>query len=444
MAKEKRKINLNIEQKRFLLKMLGINSIEEIDTAILKKLKESMKKLSDTRQKGKTIYKIWDIIMCVILASFSNVYTWDDIVDFVKAKEEFLKKFLKLTGGIPNKVTYERVFAIINHQELESILTSFLIDLSFHKSHEGDYIHFDGRIDNGSSRKVTNLKDKETISLNCLNAYSTRDSLCIGSEMIEEKSNEIPAIPLLINRLNVSGAILTWDALNNQKETIRAAINAKADYVSALKGNQESFYEDVKLFFDEKRVEMIIAGNSNSMYKKEYEHSHSCYITYEYFQTNDIEWYEDKNEWLGLKTIGFVRKTIESSKLVTKEKKIKNRKIKEKVKEKTVTVECRYYISSLELNIDLFSKAIRSHWEVENKLHWHLDYTFREDKNTTMNKNALLNLQIINKFILGVLERVKPFYNNISLRRIRNNMTLNYEEEFVNLSCYLLLSKYKN
>lgn len=95
---------------------------------------------------------------------------------------------------------------------------------------------------------------------------------------------------------------------------------------------------------------------------------------------------------------------------------------------KKTIIEKRFYISSLVVNIELFSKAIRNHWSVENKLHWHLDFTFREDKNTTMNKNALINLQIINKFCLGILNKIKSFHDNVSLRRIRKRMQMNFEK----------------
>lgn len=93
-----------------------------------------------------------------------------------------------------------------------------------------------------------------------------------------------------------------------------------------------------------------------------------------------------------------------------------------------ISVECRYYISSLNINTNLFSKATREHWNVENKLHWHLDFTFREDKNTTANKHALMNLQLVNKFCLSILSRVKSFYGGISLRRIMNKTSLNFEK----------------
>ena len=145
--------------------------------------------------------------------------------------------------------------------------------------------------------------------------------------MIEEKTNEITAIPDVINRLNIKGVICTWDALNTQKNTVKAVIDGKGDYVGALKGNQGTFYQDVIDYFDEDRL-LLIQSQYDGAYKKELEKSHSQVITYEYYQTEKINWYSGAKEWEGLKSIGLVIKTSESK---TGDK----------------TIEKRYYISSL-------------------------------------------------------------------------------------------------
>ena len=318
-----------------------------------------------------------------------------------------------MTGGIPHAITIKRVFSIISPKELEEILTSFFLEVTHINNLDRDILNFDGRVDRGSSRNKTDYNE-EIKPLNCLNVYSNNYGLCLGSEMIDTKTNEIPTIPILIDRLKISGTVVTWDALNTQKENIKKVISAKADYVVPVKANQGTFYNNLKLYFDDKRIEMIIAGNSKSSYKKEIEKSHSRCITYEYFQTSDVSWYEEKEKWKKLYSIGMVRKTIEY-----------NGKI---------TIENRYYISSLNIDINLFSKAIKLQWSVENKLHWHLDFTFRENKNKTM----LMNLQIINKFTLAVLNKVKQNYGGISLKRIRNILSLDFEHQFIYLLCYLM------
>ena len=416
---KKETLNITNIEKKYLLEKFGIKRIEDIDIAILKALKEKLKKITDTRQQSKISYKIWDIIVCVILANLTAITDWEDIPTFVKTKKDFLKKFLKLTGGIPHYVTYERVFSLVDSKELESILNQFMIDITLNTSENSDIINIDGRVSCGSSRKSTNYQEKSS-PLNVLNAYSNKYGICLASEMIEEKTNEITTIPIILERLNIKDTIITWDALNTQKRNVEIVKNKKGDYVIPVKKNHPNFNADLELYFDEKTQEKIKAGRSDSAYLKQEEKSHSCFITYEYFQTSDIKWYSEYKEWEGLNSFGMVKKTI--------------------IKDSQTTVEQRYYISSLYIDIDLFSRSIREHWSVENKLHWHLDFTFREDKNTTQNKKALMNLQLINKFCLAILSKVKSRYN-MSLKKIRYKLSINFEQEFIALLCYLQLSK---
>ena len=205
-----------------------------------------------------------------------------------------------------------------------------------------------------------------------------------------------------------SRRICTWDALNTQKNTVEEVIGSGGDYVGALKGNQQTFFEEVKDYFDEDR-RLIIQSGYEGAYKQEIEKSHSNIIKYKYYQSEKIEWFEDKEEWAGLKSIGFVKKTMED-------------------RNGNIVIEERYYISSLLLDIYNFSRAIRNHWNVENKLHWQLDFTFKSDENTTVNKKALFNLQIIKKFALSILNLVKPEYK-MSLKKIRFQISLDAPKE---------------
>ena len=134
--------------------------------------------------------------------------------------------------------------------------------------------------------------------------------ICIDQEIIEDKTNEITAIPDVIKGLNLKGIVCTWDALNTQKATVKAVIDGKGDYVGALKGNQGSFYQDVIDYFNEDRL-LIIKSGYEGGYSLSREKNHSQIITYEYYQTEKVNWYEEKNLWDGLKSIGLVKKTIE-------------------------------------------------------------------------------------------------------------------------------------
>ncbi len=174
--------------------------------------------------------------------------------------------------------------------------------------------------------------------------------------------------------------------------------------------NQENFYNDLSLYFHDKQLEIIKACGIGNAYTKQIEKSHSSIVTYEYFQTEDISWYYDLKNWKSIKSFGMVKKAIE--------------------KNGNKSIETRYYISSLYIDIETFSKAIRQHWSIENKLHWHLDFTFKQDDNSTLDKNALLNLQILKKLSLAFLNDVKRIYDR-SLRRIRFWLSLDYENEIL-------------
>lgn len=384
-------------------------SLDELNYDALKQFKERIKNLSDTRQKGKVKYKIWDIIVVSFLAVLGNCNDWEEIREFAIAKKSWLKNFLMLTGGIPSAITYKRVFSIIKPEELENICILFAQDVLKIFSSERDIMNIDGKTDNGSKRNENEVREKVK-ALNVLNVYSNNLGLCVASEKIEDKTNEITTIPKVLERINVKGNIITWDALNTQKSNIEKVIKLKGDYVVPIKLNQENFYNDLVLYFNDKQLEIIKAEGTGNSYIKKIEKSHSSIITYEYFQTEDISWYYDLKNWKGIKSFGLVKKNIETN--------------------GNKTIETRYYISSLYVDIDTFSKAIKQHWSVENKLHWHLDFTFKQDDNSTMDKNALLNLQILKKLSLAFLNDVKKIYNR-SLRLIRFKLSLSYETEIL-------------
>ena len=389
-------------------------NIEELSISELKHLKNQAKSLTDKRMKRKCTYKIWDIVCVALLAVISNCDEWEEIEMFGIKNKNWLRKFLLLTGGIPSAQTYERVISLLEPDEINKICVEFSNILTEINRKKKEMYHFDGKVEKGSSRKEGEIKP-----LNVLNVFSSKYGICIDQEMIEEKTNEITAIPKIIERLNLKGVVCTWDALNTQKENVKAVVEKGGDYVVALKGNQGNFYTDVKDYFDEDKLLIISSGYEGS-YSLTREKSHNRIITYEYYQTEKVNWYFEKDKWKKLRSIGMVRKTIEKNN-------------GEKVIEK------RFYISSLPRDIATFSEAIRGHWEVENKLHWQMDYTFKCDRNQTVNKKALYNLQIIKKFALNILNLVKEDYKR-SLKKIRFLVGLGAEEEIHNIF-YLLHKK---
>lgn len=438
MAKPPKKYsNLDKHEISYIKKKLNITKIQDIDTTILKQLKEELKKLKDTRNKNMITYKLWDVVMCVIIASFAHNDSWEDIYNFVVDNYTWFKSFLQMTGGIPKEDSYERIISLIDTDELNKILFDFFQTITLKKEEDVKLYNIDGRVNNGSKRNAT-MSNDYIPPLNCLNIYSNEYRYCLYTKQIAEKTNEIPAVEELIKGLNLKGIIVTWDALNSQIKNVEAVIDALGDYTIPIKGNQGVFYQDLIDYFDLDRCDEIKAGNLNSEYLTYTEKSHSSIIQYECFQTSDINWYDRLSDWKGINTIGLVRKTITKKELVKNTR--KNAKNKDKKIEKVVTtIENRYYISSRQVNIQEFNISTREQWSVENKIHWHLDFTFCQDKNTTLNKKALLNLEIIHKFVLATLERVKPKYNK-SLKSIRKHLSNNIEEFFPEFVCYLLLS----
>ena len=391
-----------------LLKKYEVNP-EELDFQILKNFKEKMKKLTDTRQPKKCKYKIWDVIVVTFLAILANCNDWEEIQWFGESNKSWLRKFLLLSGGIPSAKTYERIFSILNPKELENATTYFVEQVVSIFNQEKDIISIDGKTDNGSHRNKT-MFHEEVKSLNVLNAYSNKYGLCLASEPIDKKTNEIPTIPIILERLKIKDTIITWDALNTQAKNVKKVIQLKGDYCVPIKSNHPLFYQELQEYFSDELLDTLRAKDDGITYKKEYEKSHGSIITYEYFQTEDIEWFEDKKKWSGLKSFAMVRKEIGEG--------------------KQKRVEKRYYITSMLNNISLVSKAIRNHWSIENKLHWHLDFTFKQDENTTTNKQALLNLQIMKKLALALLRHAANIYD-CSLKFLRFRIAMDFEKEIL-------------
>jgi predicted transposase YbfD/YdcC len=210
----------------------------------------------------------------------------------------------------------------------------------------------------------------------------------------------------LIEMTNVKGSILTWDALNTQKDTVKLTISKKAHYVAALKKNQHSLYDDVSLYFSESTCKKM--ENDNKHYINTVDKEQSGICTRAYYLCDNIKWLSQRKEWAGLKSIGCVRRTLE------------------KLNGET-TVETRYFLCSI-TDIKWFAKSVRAHWQIENNLHWHLDYTFEDDHNTTMQKNGAQNLQTMKRAALALLSMVQPFFSKLSLKTLRYKLSIDFEK----------------
>ena len=225
-------------------------------------------------------------------------------------------------------------------------------------------------------------------------------SYCPGQKAVAEKSNEITAIPRVLESIEIKGQVVTIDAMGTRTAIAETIRKRRADYVLAVKGNQGNLEEDIRQYFEDKGI--CTELRKGSSYKKTTEKAHGQIEIREYYQTEDTAWMHQKSRWKGLKSIGMEKKTIRKGEIQKEE--------------------YRYYISSLCEDIELFSRAVRGHWAVES-MHWHLDVTFKEDANTTLDKIAAQNQNIIRKWCLSMLKLIEIRETKMSLRRKRFNIS---------------------
>ncbi len=349
----------------------------------------------DIRQEKKVLHKMADIILLVFFATLANADDWVEIEMFGKEHEAFLRNYLELQNGIPSHDTLQRVFAMVPSEFLESFQQKWNEMLS---SEEGEKVKrllaIDGKTQRGNGNK--NQRPNHIVS-----AVDER-GFCLGQKRVEEKTNEIKAIPELLEHLNIKGTIITTDAMGTQTAIVKKIRQKRADYVLALKANQGSLLEDVREYFTDKEF------CEKCAYKKRIEKARGNLEKREYWQTEDINWLSQKKEWSGLKSIIMTRNTITGEAGIT-------------------TVEERYFISSLPSNIEEAERAVRGHWKIES-YHWHLDVTFREDGNHTLEKQASYNLNIIRKLALNMLKILEVGSRPLSMKKKRYVIGTNPEK----------------
>lgn len=389
-------------------------NVENIDVEILKSINKEFMKLEDNRHGSYDIHFMNEIIMIVFLGLMANCDEWTTIYMFAETHYEWLKTFLPLKWGLPSKSTIMRVMAMINPKDLEEICVNFMLskiyelEKNLHLENIRDIIPIDGKSCNGSGRETS--KDGKIKKVQAMSAYSTKYDMCLATEFIDDKTNEIPTAPKLLSRLNLENTIITFDALNTQEATLKYITKNHGDYVAAVKGNQGILYEDLIEYFE---INDIIKEIMNKNYMIEREKSHGQIETRKYYFTSDVNWISNKKKWSKLLSVGMVEKTIE--------------------KDDKKSVERRYYISSLSENeFKEFTDTVRKEWEIENNLHWHLDVTFKEDKNLCSQKEAQKNLNILRKFCLNILKIAQPSYK-LSIKNIRFKLSMNFEKEFPKL-----------
>lgn len=357
-------------------------------------LLECFASLPDPRVQRTQRHKLVDILAIAILGTTCGADTWVDIVEFGQAKESWLRQFLELPNGIPSHDTFGRVFARLDPEQFRCCFLEWVRavqDLT-----HGQVIAIDGKTLRRSHDRVAG---REAIHL--VSAWATANHLVLGQVKTDAKSNEITAIPQLLRLLDLSGCIVTIDAMGCQGKIAEQIMQQQGQYVLAVKGNQSGLYDRIQGLFETAERANYASVESYDVYGT-VEKGHGRIESRRCWVISDPAYAlyaQSSGYWAGLRSLVKV---------------ISERRIGS-----TATTETRYYISSLPGNARQILHAVRSHWEIENELHWSLDVAFREDDSRVRKDHAPENLAMLRQLCLSLLKQERSAKCGLKAKRLR-------------------------
>ncbi|HRE31634.1 MAG TPA: ISAs1 family transposase [Candidatus Berkiella sp.] len=347
-------------------------------------------KLEDPRVTNhNTRHKFIDILVLGFVGILCGCNDWEDVVDFAEIKIYLFKDILELPHGIPSHDTFSRVFSMIDGYHFEEIFIEWMKEV--YTKTNGEIVSLDGKTIRGARAKGS-LKGAHIVS-----AWACKNQLTLGAMKVDCKENEITVIPRLLKLLNIAHCTVTIDAMGCQKKIAEQIIEKKANYVLTVKGNQKELRTDIETVFSivesRQHVECLESG-------EEIEKKHGRKETRRYTSLPIDEFTSLFSAWVGIKSITRV---------------IRKRELDEKISDETV-----YFISSHPYHSEQIKTAIRSHWHIENRLHWQLDVSFNEDRNRSRIKNEAQNIALIRRLTMNYLK--KETTRKASIKRKRKQM----------------------
>jgi predicted transposase YbfD/YdcC len=361
--------------------------------------------MEDPRIGNRKQHKLSDILVIALVATVGGADTWTEIEDFGYSKQEWFSTFLELPNGIPSHDTFRRVFSLLDPAKFEQCFMAWIQDIR--QWIDGEVIAIDGKTLRRSHDRKKGLKPLHMVS-----AWATQNRLVLGQQKVNEKSNEITAIPQLLDLLQLKGCIVTIDAMGCQKEIAKKIVEREADYVLAVKGNQPALQEDLRLFFEDAK-KCDFKGVDHTFHKTVEKNGGRIEIR-RYWFTSSVDWISSKEDWMNLKQIGMVESERHQGDQVSTEK--------------------RYYITSMCGSIEEFAQAVRHHWKIENSLHWVLDVAFREDHQRIRTEYSTENAAILRRLALNIIKQEKTNKRGVKAKRLKAGWDLDYLKTVLSVS----------
>jgi predicted transposase YbfD/YdcC len=342
-------------------------------------------------------HELIDILVISVCAVICGADGWEDIEEYGKAQAEWFAQVLELPHGIPGHDTFRRVLSHLDPEELTQCFISWtgaLSDLS-----GGEIVPLDGKTLRHSFDRAASKA-----AIHMVSAWSSTNRLVLGQVKVDDKSNEITAIPKLLKLLDLAGATVTIDAMGCQKEIAQVITDQGADYVLALKEHHPTLYEDVTLFFDDAQATGF--AEVAHAYHETVDGDHGRIETRRYWITSQIEWLGATASWAHLQSLGMVES---------------HRDLGEKVE-----IETRYFLTSLPADGGRFAHAVRQHWGIENSVHWVLDVSFDEDACRIRKDKGAQTFSVLRHIALNLLRRESRHKRGIKARRKRAGWDRDY------------------
>lgn len=353
--------------------------------------------IKDPRMERTQKHKLIDIFVIVICGIISGYETWVDIGEWASLNKEWLKKYLELPNGTPSHDTLGRVFSMLDPDIFKDQFIKWVQEIR--TITKGQVVSIDGKTVRRSLNRESSNKP-----IHLVNAWCNENQLLLAQEKVDTKSNEITAIPKLLDILDIKGCIITLDAMGCQTDIAKKIVSNKADYVLAVKNNHKGLLDDITPYF--KNINMTDSPDDYDWYQT-IEKDHGRFEKRTYCTFSDLDWLKNKHPWVNLKSITQV--------------------ISERTLNHKTSTETRYFISSLSPSAKKIGFAIRSHWGVENACHWVLDVTFNEDQARARLGHSAENLSLLRKSALNLLKQEKSLAKkSLRVKRLHASQNNDY------------------